>query len=168
MCLEGTDPGSPSPGTPAGGARMPADRTTTLERPRTRWGEPAIYSPISKSIFDPRSRHCRQGGVSLPETQSVWSAVTNRCDGRSLQIDLVGGCWAIPVSDILASRESDASAPTECAPPQVSGTIARYVRRATTRQAVGSADGARSLSRNETNGSHTRLFGGTDLYQSSD
>jgi hypothetical protein len=41
---------------------MPADRTITLERPRTRSGERAIYSPISKSIFDPRSRHCRQGG----------------------------------------------------------------------------------------------------------
>ena len=27
-----------------------------------RSGEREIYSPISKSIFDPRSRHCRQGG----------------------------------------------------------------------------------------------------------
>jgi hypothetical protein len=64
--------------------------------------------------------------LSLPETQSVWSAVTNRLmladDGRSLQIDLVGGCWAIPVSDIPRSRESGDSAPTECAPLQVSGT----------------------------------------------
>jgi hypothetical protein len=39
--------------------------------------------------------------LSLPETQSVWSAVTNRLmlagDARSLQIDLVGGYWAIPL-----------------------------------------------------------------------
>jgi hypothetical protein len=42
-------------------------------------------------------------------------------DGRSLQIDLVGGCWAIPASDIPGSRESGASAPIERAPPQVSG-----------------------------------------------
>ena len=56
----------------------------------------------------------------LTGNQSVWSAVTNRLilagDGRSLQIDLVGGCWAIPVSDIPGSRESGASAPIERAP----------------------------------------------------
>ncbi len=63
---------------------------------------------------------------ALPETQSVWSAVTNRLmladDGRSLQIDLVGGYWPIPVSDIPGSRESTAPAPVERASPQVSGS----------------------------------------------
>ena len=43
-------------------------------------------------------------------------------DGRSLQIYLVGGYWAIPVPDIPGSRESGASAPIERAPPEVSGS----------------------------------------------
>ena len=79
-----------------------------------------------------------RAALSLPETQSVRSAVTNRLmlagDGRSLQIDLVGGYWAIPVSDIPGSRKSGASAPVEHAPPQVSGSFGwrdapRYVVR---------------------------------------
>jgi len=34
-------------------------------------------------------------------------------NGRSLEINLVGGCWAIPALDIPGSRESGASAPIE-------------------------------------------------------
>src|SRR5690242_14460131 len=62
--------------------------------------------------------------LSPPQTQSVWSTATNRSmlvgDGRSLQIDLVSGFWAIPIPDIPGGRESGAAAPLERAPPQVS------------------------------------------------
>jgi hypothetical protein len=42
--------------------------------------------------------------------------------GRSLQIDLVGVCWAFHVSDTVESRESDAASPIEPALPQFFGT----------------------------------------------
>jgi hypothetical protein len=87
--------------------------------------QPASWQAFGQAKILSRIPEPRPETLSLPETQSVWSAVTNRLmlagDGRSLQIDLVGGYWAIPVSDIPGSRESGASAPVERAPPKVSG-----------------------------------------------
>src|ERR1700720_1822447 len=50
---------------------------------------------------------------------SARESVDARGDDRSLQADLVGFRWPLPVAGGAGGRNSRAPAPTECAPPQV-------------------------------------------------